>query len=173
MKVVVRSASGLALALCSFLAFAEPSYGALPKKTHCKPDETIVFSCPSGTRIISVCASKNLSQTDGYIEYRYGKFKALEINFPPLERRAQQYVQARRLMFAKGGGVYLRFNNAPFSYNVYSAFVGGEGPKEGVLVQKNDRDITRHQCTKPMYMTTINGLFDGKVLPDAPDDFVP
>lgn len=40
----------------------------------CAPDERIIFSCPTeeATKILSLCASKDLTSDSGYLQYRYG-----------------------------------------------------------------------------------------------------
>ena len=57
-----------------------------------------------------------------------------------------QAIQGRPLMFAGGGGGYLRFINEPYHYIVYSAIGKGWGAKDGVAVEKNQTRIAYWEC---------------------------
>ena len=54
--------------------------------SHCKSDERVVFSCPfKNGKTASLCASSDLSQTTGTLQYRYGPTgKTPELVFPRL-----------------------------------------------------------------------------------------
>lgn len=58
--------------------------------THCKAAERVVFSCPfKHGKTASLCASADLSPTDGTLQYRYGVVgKTPELTFPTLEEGA-------------------------------------------------------------------------------------
>jgi hypothetical protein len=57
--------------------------GASPSAyTLCHTDETVVFSCATGTHFLSICASPNLSKEAGYLQYRYGSKDKLELVYP-------------------------------------------------------------------------------------------
>ena len=53
--------------------FAEPP-AALQSNSLCAKDERIIFSCPikRPAKIVSVCASKDLTSDRGYLQYRFG-----------------------------------------------------------------------------------------------------
>jgi len=55
-------------------------------KTHCKPKEQVVFSCVfKNNKTVSLCASEDLSQDKGVLQYRYGLLgKKLELEYPQL-----------------------------------------------------------------------------------------
>ncbi|SFF11632.1 hypothetical protein SAMN05428977_105215 [Nitrosomonas sp. Nm166] len=98
--------------------------------------------------MVSVCASHDFSSSNGYLQYRFGEKGALELAFPPLTEstRSSQYIQARTLMFAGGGGAYLRFIKEQYNYIVYTAIGKGWGAKDGVAVEKNSQLITNLEC---------------------------
>lgn len=91
----------------------------------CDAQEQVIFSCTLGKKMVSVCASNDFSASSGYLQYRFGQKGALELTCPDLAEvaPASQFVQARTLMFAGGGGGYLRFINGQHHYIVYTAIV--------------------------------------------------
>lgn len=116
----------------------------------CQPSEAVVFSCPvKGQRTVSVCASKPLSSTEGYLQYRFGKGDKSEITLPKDASSVANWrkeVTSRSLMFAGGGGAYLRFNNQAYAYVVYTAIGRGWGEKQGLFVLKDGQMIANLKC---------------------------
>ena len=114
----------------------------------CDAQEQVIFSCSLGKKIVSVCASNDFSASSGYLQYRFGRKGALELAFPDStdSAPASQFVQARTLMFAGGGGGYLRFINGQHHYIVYTAIGKGWGAKDGVAVEKNNQLIANLEC---------------------------
>lgn len=115
--------------------------------SHCNEQEQIIFSCSLGKNIVSVCASKDISQNSGYLQYRFGHKNALELVFPAsTETFHRANIHAQSLMFSGGGGAYLRFINGQYNYVVYTAIGKGWGTKEGVAVEKNKKRIANLIC---------------------------
>lgn len=117
MNTFTRLVAGLCGAMISLAVLAADS--------HCTAEEDTVFSCDLGKKVVSVCASKPLTANSGYLQYRYGTLGKPELLFPSASVSPKIVTQARTLMFAGGGGAYLRFNNGSTSYIVYSAI--GQG----------------------------------------------
>ena len=143
---------------------AAPAWAA---ESHCRAQERIVFSCSLGKKTVSVCASADLSATTGYLQYRFGPRGALELAFPDLTQAtpAASYVQARTLMFAGGGGGYLRFVNGVYHYIVYAAIGKGWGAKDGVAVEKNGQLVTNWECQDVPVSELSEELFNRAGLP--------
>ncbi len=120
----------------------------LAAETHCREQELVIFSCSLGKKIVSVCASNDFSFSNGYLQYRFGQKSALELVFPTLIEVTgrSQLIQARTLMFAGGGGGYLRFINGQYHYIVYTAMGKGWGVKDGVAIEKDSRLIANLAC---------------------------
>lgn len=76
------------VALLLVLGVLSPSQvGAADKNflsTHCNASENVIFSCPLvNKKTVSICASADLSNGSGTLQYRYGKLKKpLELSFP-------------------------------------------------------------------------------------------
>lgn len=65
------------------LSVATTSYAT---DTLCSPQEDVIFSCTTGLKIASVCASKDLSPTKGYLQCRYGKVSKVEFLAPKIKK---------------------------------------------------------------------------------------
>jgi hypothetical protein len=112
----------LVVALIPYLSSAAAAADSL-----CSAQEIVVYSCSAGAKIISVCASKDVSSASGYVQYRFGRKRALELVLPKTRGHSASNPKSGTLMFSGGGGAYLRFSNGQVSYVVYSAVGKGWG----------------------------------------------
>ncbi|MBK8817401.1 MAG: hypothetical protein IPN42_18795 [Methylococcaceae bacterium] len=120
-------------------------------ETHCTKNETIVFSCRTGSKIVSVCASKTIASGSGYLQYRFGPKKKPELIYPENQLpSAKTNIQADTLTFAGGGGAYLRFKREEYGYVIYTAIGRGWGEKAGVVVERNNASQVNLPCKKPV-----------------------
>jgi len=143
-----RAAVRLSAVTCLGGLFALTALPVWAAESLCDAQEQVIFSCSLGKKMVSVCASNDFSASKGYLQYRFGQNGALELAFPDLAESApaSQFVQARTLMFAGGGGGYLRFINGQHHYIVYTAIGKGWGAKDGVAVEKNNQLIANMEC---------------------------
>ena len=120
----------------------------------CTAGETVVYSCKTGAKTVSVCASAGASKQKGTLQYRFGKTgpgEAAEVALPVGEVVPQQAATGASVPFAGGGGSWLRFRKGEFSYVVYSG-IGLWGPKgeiqekQGVVVERNGKSIAHLRC---------------------------
>jgi len=116
--------------------------------SHCAEDETIVFNCSTGKKVVSVCASKAISASTGYVQYRFGKLESPELILPATKSPPTADIQANSLTFAGGGGAYIRFKRDEHSYVVYTAIGRGWGEKAGVAVEINQQLQANLTCKK-------------------------
>ena len=119
----------------------------------CAPSEDVVFSCPTGKKVVSVCASKNLSSTTGWAQYRFGvPGSAPEITLPVGQVHPTKVSYGATESFSGGGGAWLRFKNGPTSYVVFTG-IGKWGPKgqtlskAGVVVEQNQKQTAFLSCS--------------------------
>jgi hypothetical protein len=142
----------------------EPRAGGAASKTaakpaaqasFCTPLEVNVFSCKSGAKMASVCASKVHSKNKGYLQYRFGKFDSnepLEMMWPEGEVVPSKAAKGEYTPFAGGGGTHLRFTKGDTSYIVYAGS-GRWGPKgepmdkQGIAVERGGKLIANLKCT--------------------------
>jgi hypothetical protein len=124
----------------------------------CTPMEEVVFACPTGTKLVSVCASKGASANQGYVQYRFGKPDSrdpLELIHPEGEVAPSRAATGENVPFAGGGGAWLRFRKGDTAYVVYSG-IGKWGPKgetmekQGVVVERGGSTLASLSCTGPL-----------------------
>src|SRR5258706_15993266 len=68
---------------------------SLQPNSLCAKDERIIFSCPvkRPAKIVSLCASKDLTSERGYLQYRFGLPDKVELEFPKDRTGTQQKFQ--------------------------------------------------------------------------------
>ena len=158
----MRIVDGLiCLAMSAFAA--SPCLAAAP--TLCHADEMVVFSCPTTARIVSICASKNISKDGGYMQYRFGRKDRLELAYPDLGSRPAEVFTSGTMMFSGGGGAWLRFSKQPFSYTIFSAIgkwgrSGSVAAIAGVAVQKDGKVFANYPCSVAAVGELGPDLFD-------------
>lgn len=116
---------------CALIAlFGALSLSAAAAPTLCQPAEITVFSCGAGKKVISVCASKDATSDRGYLQYRFGTPKHVELAVPADHSTPpSKSAIAGNLMFSGGGGAYLRFKTGEYEYVVYTAIGRGWGTR--------------------------------------------
>lgn len=132
---------------------AAPAPSASQQASFCTPQETVVFACPVGSKLVSVCASRDLNARSGYMQYRFGKpGEPLEMTLPAGFAHPSRAATGENVPFSGGAGTWLRFRNGPVSYVVYSG-IGRWGPggrsaeKQGVVVEKDGKRIASLKCS--------------------------
>jgi hypothetical protein len=127
---------------------------AAGQSSFCTPLEVNVFTCKSGVKMASVCASKTHSKNKGYLQYRFGKFDSnepLEMMWPEGEVAPSKAAKGEYTPYAGGGGIHLRFTKGNTSYIVYSG-TGRWGPKgetmdkQGIAVERDGKLIANLKC---------------------------
>ena len=120
----------------------------------CAPAETIVFSCRTGARMVSVCASKDATANKGTLQYRYGKLgssEPLDITLPEGPVVPSKAAVGASMPFSGGGGAWLRFARGDATYTVYTG-IGNWGPKgekmtkEGLHVERAGKVVATLKC---------------------------
>ena len=119
--------------------------GQAATSTHCTANERIVFSCATDVKVVSVCASGDLTQSGGSLSYRFGPLGRPEISYPS-SGAPRDVVKAGRWVFAGGGGAWLAFHRSPYRYIVYSAIGRGWHERAGLAVEKDGRLLTNLRC---------------------------
>jgi hypothetical protein len=131
----------LCVALFAMAPFA-PSC-AEGKISLCRADEKVFFACSTGEKLVSVCASPDISATAGYVQFRYGAAENTEIAWPEA-RIPRQYVTKGDLVYAGAIGTYLRFKMDETSFVVFSA--SGKKSAQGLVVEKGGTVFMKRRC---------------------------
>jgi hypothetical protein len=115
--------------------------------THCSPQEKVIFSCSTGKKIVSVCASTKLTSSSGYVQYRFGLKGTPELQYPELTSPPSQFVTGGTLTFSGGGGAYMRFAKGSYGYVVYTG-IGKDWEKSGIAIENNGKVEASLVCEK-------------------------
>ena len=157
MNVPVVFALVLAMAAAPAL-LAEPSHSTLRKASSaapppqspslCTASEQVIFACSIGKKLLSVCGSKELTQTTGYLQYRFGRSaNDLELEFPSDKAPPSQWFRfASPFQGAKSSLNELQFQQSDYRYTV-SAFTSTFSDAAfGVKVVAPDGKLTHLHC---------------------------
>jgi len=111
----------------------------LQPNTLCAPNEKIIFSCPvkRPAKIVSLCASRDLTSDRGYLQYRFGLPGKVELEFPKDRAATQQKFQYSHYFRAQVDQTAINFTIEGYEYSVFDDYNGEEKPavsSQGVSV---------------------------------------
>ncbi len=136
----------------------------------CQRNEQVLFSCPTkNAKIISLCASENLSSTNGYLQYRFGKKNNIELYYPEDKVLPKKAFTGRSQMFSGGGGIYLRFTKNNYDYITYSG-IGKGWELNGLILLKNLTFLSYFPCTEQPISQMSPQLLTSLDIPRDPDN---
>lgn len=127
----------------------------------CTSEETSLFTCSIGERQVSVCASKELSRTSGYVQYRAGRpEQAPELAFPAQKVHPAQHFSVGSAGSAKSSLVNLHFEQSGYSYTVYRQSAAFDTNGAGVRVKAPDGRSSRLRCREESPPSDLERLAD-------------
>ncbi|CAB3755353.1 hypothetical protein [Paraburkholderia solisilvae] len=157
MKLIERIVVFVVISIAGGSVSAEiTSYEA---ESLCRQGEMKYFSCElqNSKKIASVCAKDNISPDQGYVQYRFGTPRHVELEFPGKHiapRGKISIVNVSRLR--DGLGSHLKFSNGSYTYVVSNAVVPGE-----VYVEKNGKIVFDEICKGDGYTPFDYAVWDG------------
>jgi hypothetical protein len=110
----------------------------------CSATEKVFFSCATGKKIVSICASADYPAPSAAFQYRFGPKGAPELVWPETAT-SRAGVTFGNIGYSGGGLGYIRFTKGDIEYVVYSG-MGKGWAKDGVMVQKNGKSLANHLC---------------------------
>ena len=98
--------------------------------TLCARDERVIFSCPvkRPAKIVSVCASKDLTSDRGYLQYRFGLPGKIELEYPKDRNGTQQKFHYKHYFRAQFDLTEIGFTIDGYEYSVFDDYNGEEKP---------------------------------------------
>ena len=121
--------------------------GHLLPNSLCAKTERIIFSCltkrtgasavRSPSKIVSLCASRDLAKERGYLQYRYGLPGKVELEFPNSRTGTQKLFQYTHYMRYQVDLTEINFEIDGYQYQIFDDYNGEEKPPistEGVSV---------------------------------------
>jgi hypothetical protein len=162
------------------LAAASPPPPAARQTSFCTPMENVIFSCRTGAKMVSACASKDAAPGKGYLQYRFGKPDSadpLELILPESQLAPSRVATGTSVPFAGGGGAWLTFAKGQVTYTLYTG-IGKWGPggelreKAGLAVDQGRKRLAVLKCDNPkIARSEIGPDWFGKVGIKAGADF--
>jgi hypothetical protein len=165
-----RLVAGLLLAGLSAAAAGDGSTAS--RGSLCAADEVTVFACPSRGKQIAVCASRGWTPESGWVQYRFGTAKRIEVAVPSTFVRPADGVSVAQRPIARGGFAVAAFRADRYIYTVYSAISGAWGEKAGVVVDRDDVRIATRRCDRGKEGEFAEGFLDRPGLTEASRDFL-
>ena len=114
----------------------------------CDSTEQIIFSCttkPAG-KLVSLCASKDLTKDKGYLQYRFGLPNKIELEFPQKREQTQQSFKYSHYFRAQVDQTEISFTSNGYQYSIVDDYNGEERPartSQGVRVTPpNGKEVT-------------------------------
>lgn len=124
--------------------------------TLCSADEDAVFSCEAKRKVYEICASKNLSATSGYMQYRAGVNGKVEFIYP-----VQRVTPAGKFRFTLlARGAQLSFRNDGFVYEIIEPLIGA--PSIWISREGGAASLSVFECRKhsvALILTTTQERF--------------
>ena len=127
----------------------------VPPESLCHKDEWIVFSCSvKKDKIVSVCASSDLTPTTGYMQYRFGSYNQKpDMIYPSRLVQPHNYFVFYMKSEGNSGSLALGFHVHAYQYSVYAhgtdAIHGYNGG--GVIVRHNGKRVSVMRCLGDNY----------------------
>jgi hypothetical protein len=133
LKIVLAiTLSGLAVSASHNSSSASSQPTGLQPGTLCARNERIIFSCPvkRPAKIVSLCASKDLTSDRGYLQYRFGVPEKIELEFPQSKTGTQQKFQYTHYFRAQVDLTEISFSSSGYEYQITDDYNGEEKPAQ-------------------------------------------
>ena len=108
----------------------------------CRVEEQVFFSCrvTGSSKLISLCGSQALDTRRGYLQYRFGKAGAVELQFPRDRANTQRVFRYAHYFRAQVDRTEVTFDNDGYRYVVFDYYEGDIKPpvrESGVRVRRH------------------------------------
>jgi len=136
--------SALTMVLVASRSFAG-DVQSISQTTLCRGEEQIFFSCPvaASAKIVSHCGAKIIDTRRSYVQYRFGRVGALELQYPRERANTQRAFRYAHYFRSKMDRTEIIFDNQDFRYVVFDYYEGDARPgikEAGVRVTRHRRE---------------------------------
>lgn len=133
----------------------------------CSPSEKVLFSCEIGRKVLSVCGSRDLDDTQGVMQYRFGTPDKLDLAYPEKPTHPSKAFKSNRLYSAVEQALImeLSFKRGDVTYTVYREDIRGKaGAGVTVNIKGKDTDL---KCKDTKGSASFVSAIDSLNLPQA------
>jgi len=146
----------LSLAIVAIFSLSTENVSAQKKaKSLCQASEQTIWSClTTKNKIASVCASKDLAEDKGYLQYRFGVLGKVELEFPKDRKDSQKAFKYSRYTRPLVTMLTLSFENNGVVYEIHDDDNSEEKPPiRAASIDVADVSIVCKQPTLGSLMT--------------------
>ncbi|WP_211460488.1 hypothetical protein [Collimonas silvisoli] len=137
------------ISLSLIFIFSMSQGHANTKISNCERGEEVFYSCGTGKKIISFCASPKESSS-AYLEYRFGVPKKIELSYKATEKDLSKKFNRAEMWGASNASTVIWFENNGVDY-ILSDPVKGDTTME---IIKNQKIISKLTCKEDFYGAT-------------------
>ncbi len=138
---------------CSLVPFILLLSVCVKAQTLCTSTENSYFDCETKNgKQVSVCGSKDLSKTVGYLQYRFGNSEKIELEFPLEKKESSKKFFYTHYFRPQTDYTNLSFTNSGVEYSVFHSYIGDEKPivnEWGVTIGVKGKDHRVFCKTQP------------------------
>jgi hypothetical protein len=138
--------------ICSIIFISTSALAVEQKTTLCRSSEKIIFSCAVPKKIVSLCATPDITAKTGHLTYRFGvSGGATELEFSNGELGPASSYTVLFESWANGTYGSISFKRGEYSYTVYTRMAAQEegDPRSngaGVQVHRNRKQVADLWC---------------------------
>lgn len=137
------------------LAFCIVGGACADEITLCQSHEEIYFSCPVDGKVVSLCASGNISPDNGYVQYRFGVPGHIDLQFPNKPYPPKNHFEISDISSGNINFVHIKFKSGLYDYVIY------QGSPSGVYVKRRGELVSNRMCEQGIYQQLNRRIFRG------------
>jgi hypothetical protein len=111
----------------------------------CSPTEVAIFACEVKRNVASICASTNLSATNGYIQYRFGTREKVTFEYPEKKTNPRRAFSPESTRGHHGGHDSLKFVIGSYTY-IAAHDWSGNVDEHSVVVKRVGKAVRKLHC---------------------------
>lgn len=123
--------------------------------TLCQPHEEVYFSCPIDGKVLSVCASGNISPDNGYVQYRFGRIGSIELEYPEKPYPPRKLFSISDISEGSITFTHLKFYSGRYHYVLY------QGDPSGIYIKRGGKVVSNRTCDPGAYQPVSPRAFRG------------
>jgi len=112
----------LVMTISLFASYSTPTQAGTAV-TLCQRDEQILFHCSvqEGRKMVSLCGSSQLTATEGYLQYRFGPARKVELEFPRQRGESQKQFRYAHYLRYQVDRTELNFKRDGYTYTLFDS----------------------------------------------------